>query len=279
MKAAELPVVAVYEYARTCPWISKSWKAWLNSTIPTCETVELDEPTVVPNDKKRVRVSTVFRDQYPSGIPVVPEEATAELLRSSLPSYLRQVRLDTLVFCTPSFPKRWSELPAGERVAARKLLARPNAVPVRDAKEQPEPLECQFKLAIDIDLATPQEIKRAFGIWLKKKLLEHKKQNPASSIFVKNFTPGRSAAPRFEVLRWLGAYRLKKAGLSYKDAIEEVERLQMETQDSTSGRFAKLPNVASEDVFSRDAGKARKLTELLETPSKAKFVPSGIFRL
>lgn len=145
----------------------------------------------------------------------------------------------------------------------------------------PEPGEHTFKLSIDIDLATPTDIQKAFKVWLYKKLIEFKEQHPGVKLPQEKANIGRSAAPQFEALTWLGAYRLKGSGLSYKDAYPEVKRRRKapEHKDPTCGRFAKLPDFEEESAWYKAVGKAKNRLEQLFTPSGDMFVRSVFLRL
>lgn len=278
MKSEELVTLAVYEYARSCPWVSTLWQGWLNSFIPTCRTVNLDQPTVIYDQQRKVRLGDVFRKEYPAGIPAWPRDATADLMVYSLPAYLREIAIEALVFCVPSFPKPWSELPKRERDAALQLLRRPSSLLFRDAKEPPEPGDHVFKVAIDIDQAAPGDIRRSFQTWLAEKLRDYERKNPGSKETRHPVNPGRSASPPYETLRWLGAYRFQMAGFRYKDAWAEVERRQKALPDPPSGRFPKLPTYDDASSWFRAVGRAKRRMVETFTPLRGEFVPSALLR-
>ena len=281
VKSLELPAVTIYEYARSCPKVFRKWMKWLNSSVPTCREIEMEELTFTYDEQNRVRVRDVFRQEYPCGIPAWPRDATASLLVGSVPALFRDLAIEPLVFCTPSFPKPWAELPLHERESVLALLGRPQPRPVRDAKDKPDPGEHIFKLAIDIDLATPTDIQKGFKVWLKQKLIEFEKQNPTMTLAHRKANIGRQAAPLYEALTWLGAYRFQLAELSYKDAYPEVQRRWKDPQhkDPASGRFPKLPVFDVEDGWYKAIARAKDHMDNLFIPSGETFVRSIFLRL
>jgi len=277
-------MITIYEYARSCGKIHKCWTKWLNSLIPTSEVVELDEPTIVYNEKVKVRVSDVFRSEYPSGIPVWPRDALANSLVRSLPSLLREVGLAPLVACLPSFSLPWANLPEEERETAMRLLKRRAAVPFRDASKQVDPFEPVYRVAIDVDLASPSQIVDAFKVWLKDKqepfkpvnpyLITPSKPNPYLGPSIPRIANlGGSVARPYEKLRWLAAYRFMRNG-SYKQAIGQMDALTKIPAKKPSKEFLRLPYYEDQNDFSRAAGKAKHLMDEMATPAKGIFIPS-----
>jgi hypothetical protein len=246
VRPEELHVATVYEYARSCPWIRTIWEPWLN------------EPASIPASNRRTqskirrrRIRDIIRTHLDSPTPIwdrATDEARAVALRC--PSILEEASLDYLVYCTPSFPATWAELPVEEQTAALSLL--PGSLSLfRDAEKPTWAAPNTYSIAVEIK-ADIVAIRAAADLWLARKKQEHEdayrkraKVGASISTAKKTWNPGRAAAPRREALTWLGAYRFKEAGISLTDASLEINRRQAQLKDPSCKKFPKLcsPNM------------------------------------
>jgi len=277
----EFPLIAVYQYASNCPWVTALWSKWLDSQIPAVRVIQLDVPTVVFDEKKARRLGDVLRKDYPAGLSWRPDDITAAHIWDSFPVFLRRVGLHNLLLRTPSFPKPWGKLPDRERKAALFLLA-----PVRDAcfeevNENTSPAAHVYKVTMNLD-ANPDLIRDAFHRWFTIKRLEHRKQQEAFNRQAEKelgckLKTIRDWNPPYEILRWLSAYRLKTAGFTYKGVIEEARRrLTAPPVPDNLVDYPALPTYKNPQTCCKAVKKAQRLMGFLFIPSRDPFASSNV---
>jgi hypothetical protein len=242
--------IVVYEYARSCPWVRPIWENWLN-----------EEFQVLASDgRAKSRPPGCIRDaiqrHFDSPVPVWEGDGVeAKTLMFRLPSVLAQACLDYLVWCTPSFPVRWDQLPEDEKSAALSLCpdSRP---PFRDLARPLWSADSKFTVAVDLGVDF-KELRDAADRWLTAKKDAYQKErrrmdeSPDNSAKRKNpHNPGRAAAPRLEALSFLGAYRLFEAGITkVDDAIRIMDDRVKERKDPSSERFPVLRTPEMDDAL------------------------------
>ena len=284
IRPEEFSAAWVYEYARSCPWVTALWTNWLGSTIPTYKELDLglEEPALVRGGHQQV-VREVLRGQYPLGIPIDPTrwDLTAERLSWSFPSLLRQIGLDQVLLRVPAFPTPWFRLKPKERQPVLQMALPAAERPafrddVLDEFPDEASLYPQFSFAVTIDFTqSVQEIEAQFSRWLRFK---------RAALRAKGLVPGRmenagrAAGPRYEVLTWLGAYRFTAAGVSFKDARAEVQNPKKSCA-LPPGSFPSLPLYKTAQGWSRHAGKAKRFMTQLFLPSDPHFNPPASVKL
>jgi hypothetical protein len=265
-------VATVYEYARSCPWIRTIWEPWLNSILTNNGHKQ--------SKTRPRRIRDIIRSNLDSSTPIwdrATDEARSVAL--SCPSVLEEATLDYLVYCTPSFPTIWAELPVEEQTAALSLLPG-SLAPFRDVGKPAWAARTIYSIAIEIDTDI-LKIRGAADRWLARKKHEwesvHRKSSTAlASISTarSNWNPGRAAAPRREALTWLGAYRFQEADISLTDASCEINRRQAQLKDPSIKKFPKLCSASMDDSLWRRYN--RKAQWLMVAMFKRRiFMPPG----
>jgi hypothetical protein len=277
----EFPLIAVYQYASNCPWVTALWSKWLDSQIPAVRVVQLDVPTVVFDDKKTRRLGDVLRKYYPASVSCWPDDITAAHIWHSFPEFLRIVGLDNLLLRTPSFPKPWGKLPDRERKAALFLSTPVRNTYFTEVNENTSPAEHVYKVTMNLD-ASPDLIRAAFHRWLRIKCLEHGKQQEALTRQTEKERGYKIKKrpdwnPPYEVLRWLSAYRLKTAGFTYKGVIEEARRrLTAVPVPDNLVDYPALPTYKTVQTCCKAVRKAQRLMGFMFIPSPGPFNSSPV---
>lgn len=222
VKPSELEVMAVYEYARSCPWVWSYWEPWLKE--------KLSVSTSTGNSKGESKtVRAIIRKYLNADVPVWEAPgADAKSVISRIPAVITRSSLKYLVCCVPSFPARWDDLPDIEKTAALSLV--PGSLPVfRTAAKPAWSTKLKATIAIEID-ADFKKIRKVAEHWLacQREAYEAECRRLRKSMRAeekrRKLNPGRSAVKRREALSWLGAWRLHQAGFEdFDDAVDVMD--------------------------------------------------------
>lgn len=211
-----LHIIGIYEYARSCPWVAPLWENWLKEAFTPISWEKRQQAV------KNWTVRDAIRTEFDSDRPVWElgtDEARALMFR--MPAILTQAWLSELVFCTPSFPACWSDLPVEEKRAALSLdLGSGSSI-----REVLYPFwSSESRLTVDIDFDRDYEVlRRDVEKWLCRKKGAFDRRRAAfglTPLIKKN--RGRAHAPRKEALAFLGAFRFDRAGLKFSDAEQTI---------------------------------------------------------
>ena len=266
VKPHELEVVTVYEYARSCPWIRITWERWLQEAIPT---YEAEGSARLGTPERYIR--DVIRQHFDSELPIWDRagvEAKAVMFR--IPNLLCQAALDYLVCCTPSFPYRWTELPAEERTAALSL-ARGGLPVFRDVTRPAWSAKFTFCVAVELE-ADFKDLRTSAEQWLARTkdaydLQRRRSRQLPKAKQARNHNPGRRAAPRPEALSWLGSYRFSEAGITFPQVEKVVQRRRKSLPDPGYQGYPKLwTDGMNSGTWSDWGAKARRVMEGIFKP-------------
>jgi len=241
VKRSELEVIAVYEYARSCPWVRWHWEDWLRGPEPVLNSsgVDCDDWTKPFRD--------VLVKRFKSKVPIWDEgTAEAKYFMARFSQVLLKANLKYLFCSVPAFPLRWTQLPSEQKTAALRLL--PGALPLfRDAAKPNWASDMTF--TVEVDLAEDiKKIRKDADRWLVVKKDEYDSarrrsgkppEDPRQQW--KTANPGGAAKACWVALSQLGAYRLHQAGYDdFNDAVKVMNDRITEQKNPKGNQYPQL---------------------------------------